>query len=417
MSVSDQTANLVEQGTHPAEAAVTAGGTACVGSLMKIWLFTLIWISNAIMIVVVVGAGTALPNYMYAFTLELPVFALVVFWVIFVIEQMVARYRGSPGAPSTLLGVVNIFQRRGEWHVCKFWISGVCGLCWALNYTFLLAANPFVKGALQVIINQLNIVMMFLMSRFFLVRNYSSTQSFIVLLIVVIGLVGLVAPSEGSGKAGWIITYAIGTVTIGMAMCWTDEGLAFYTKEKQSFSLAQYYFYVNLYALVFSMMLFPVPLLASQDNFYKYTIDGIACLFGGSCATGGCDPSRSPCNASIGVACIWGSSFFSFLGAYFSGALMHESRGNTAMLSQMGMMVGPFVSNMIFVCMPVGSLFHSEPTTLEWAINLGIVLLSLAYQATKVVPAVARRFDVEQKETLRFTVMDCRITPEVLKRY
>jgi len=83
-------------------------------------------------------------------------------------------------------------------------------------------------------------------------------------------------------------------------------------------SYLQLYFAANLWALLFTLAFFLVPLIAYNTNFHDYTVDGLACIFsfGESNTCNLHHDDHTGCNRNqktLAMICIWLSSTFSFI--------------------------------------------------------------------------------------------------------
>eukprot|EP00049_Salpingoeca_infusionum_P020561 m.364421 g.364421 ORF g.364421 m.364421 type:complete len:421 (+) comp26959_c0_seq1:86-1348(+) len=403
-------------------------------------------VANAAMIVIVVGAGTALPNYMYAFALELPVCGILVYAVLYYFEMVLSKETRQSRS-------WNVFSNRtpGFPHVGKFWVSGIAGLCWALNYVCLLLANPEVSGPVQVLFNQLNIVVLLAVSYLFLRSNFSVIQILMVLVIFGLLLAQNLIHSDGPGvdggqssknSPGWLLIYFVGSASIGIAMAWTDSVTKLYKSvfrsrasdgrlvngravsetsallepdldprpdytQRSPLSLAQYYLFVNLWAFLFASALVWIPMASYKEHTYTYIMDGIRCLFGGSCKTAG--SSLSDKEITVGVYCVWLSSVASFFSAYFAAQLMNTDDKNTAMLSQMGLEIAPFLANVTFAAINY-NLLHQDVTTQAWVCSSLVTVISIVYTATK---GKGVPWDADHTKKPKFGLADLSPTPEL----
>ena len=140
-------------------------------------LFVTLVLSNAAMVDFVVFEGVIYCNYQYSFSAILSFYGCIFFGILF----MVFNKRWNP------------FRTQGEGHlnIFQFKVSGISGLAWAVNYVFLLMANPYTPGFYQTIFNELNIVLVAATSFIFLRRKYYTLQALAVICILIGGLIPL----------------------------------------------------------------------------------------------------------------------------------------------------------------------------------------------------------------------------------
>jgi len=129
------------------------------------------------------------------------------------------------------------------------------GLFWATNYVFLLLANPSVSGLYQVIFNELNLVLVFLVSLVFQGNRYTFFQIFALIALLVGGLIPLADDSNSeSNSTGWYLMYLLGAWSIGLANTVTENILRnvySLNGKKKTFlvSVSQFLLLVNGYSI------------------------------------------------------------------------------------------------------------------------------------------------------------------------
>jgi len=342
---------------------------------LKKWiLFLVLVLSGAMMIDFIVIEGVIFCNYQYSFSISLSIYGCIFFGILF----MIMNKR------------INPFRTQGDGHlnIFEFKIAGISGLAWAVNYVFLLMANPYTPGFYQTIFNELNIVLVAVGSYIFLARKYYSFQIVSIFFILIGGLIPL-----GEGVVGgtrndiiWYPLYMLGAGAIGVANIIAENAFQ-NLRDKQTgkhlISTLQFYFATNCWALIFTLAFWFIPSAAYKTNFNEHTTKGLSCIlsFGVSqycdeyneyvvsCCdsiddTGSCDTNIP----WLGILGIWLSSTLSFI-AVIAGAGLAKIDGS--MYMTIGYTVGPIIAGITFTIKPILGVFYSSLS--KWDIASFIV--------------------------------------------
>lgn len=321
---------------------------------------------NGIMIVLVVMYGKIFCKYSYAFSFSLPLYGTVFFYVCFV-----CKYRRlNVFAPVHLQmrpQVLKILHRQALLN----------GFVWSANYVCLLSANSFVPGLFQVVINESNLVVVFLMSMFLMGNRYHKSQWFCFVLVLVGGLMPLAGSQTGEITIKWFLLYLLGAWAIGFANLITENVMRnlYVTTGREApndkISLipeTQFLTLTNFYGIFCVLALFWVPQLAQGGEWLGYFTRGMACLWTGQCNADDskmCASHGHENDKMIGLLSMWLSSTFSFLSA---GIAANIQRDRDVVYVTVALTLAPVLSMCLFMVQV--SRFYDVPTNLELCANI-----------------------------------------------
>jgi hypothetical protein len=293
------------------------------------------------MIVFVVLSGIEFPQYQFSFSFILAIFSCLFF------------------------GLASCKQIHdfGFKHFTTYWNFNTCliGLFWACNYVFLLVSNPYTPGLVQVILNELNLVVIVLFSRFVHKKKYEWLQYVGVVLVLLGGLVPLFQSESGAASSSlpswvWYIFYTFGTIPIALANVRTERIL----QTDKEIKIAPFFFVINVWAIVFTLALFWFPMMVQGNEFSSYFIDGIVAI----CSF-----------KSKGSLWVWLGILFSLPSTICTAQL---SRDEDATFTTMVLSVAPGFSGIFMGIKPfMGGYFQPVGFTI-W-ISMAVVFFSTLY--------------------------------------
>jgi len=350
-----------------------------------LFLCLVLLLTNSTMIVFVVMEGDKLVNFQYSFAFALAAITSLVYYVWCVLGRIVDNSRFRFTYLNPLQPVENEVG-----HLHHFQITGIIGLCLAMNYVFLLIANPYTSGVIQVIFNELNIVVSMIGSMLLLGKSYQWLQLFAGLVCVVGGIIPLAVPSPSPAQSSiptlvWYLIYLLGTTPIPFSYIVTENLLQIgfkshieaQIKEEEDFGIqnekqvtrkqvriSQMYCLANMWTTVFVLAFFWVAGIAYVDNLWSNFTNGLACIF----SFGAYNPTE--CS---GVEWVWVAMLSSFFSTWSSAMITREEDVTIATLI---MTVAPFLSSVI---MGVKQIFGPYYTPINWTgwVSLAIVALSV----------------------------------------
>jgi hypothetical protein len=231
---------------------------------------------NAIMIVLVIFSGIEYPAYQYAFALWL----CVVSGVGFTLAHFCAHGRSMSRAAA-------LAQVRGNVKV-----HAALGLAWAFNYVFLLVANPYVPGTVQVVFNELNVVVVVVVTLGLNRTVYRTDPHKVtydwVLLVCCVGVIGsglltLVNPTSTAAPTSiprwiWNVVYIVGSGAIAIANIISEKVFkASKGAASGDLSIGLCFAMANVWCFLFCALFFVVPYLAVLDlgTFWSNTTTGL----------------------------------------------------------------------------------------------------------------------------------------------
>jgi len=246
-----------------------------MNKLVRVVLQTLsLIISNTAMIIFVVLSGQEYPNFQYSFAFILSIFTLIANLILHFIFHGLA---------------ITVWL-----HDClfDFKTTGLIGFLWAFNYVFLLVSNPYVPGTIQTILNELNLIVVVVVSRFFLKSSYHIGQYIAVFLTLVGGLIPFFQ-ADSTTKAShiptwvWYIFYTVGTIPIALVNIRMQCILQKHRGEKVSVPLM--YVVINWWTMWVVLALFWFPGMSDGKNMWPEFLLGIEKILSfsdmGSCWT------------------------------------------------------------------------------------------------------------------------------------
>ena len=202
-------------------------------------------------------------------------------------------------------------------------VAAVPALAWALDYVFLTLANPYTPGILQVIFNQLNLPLVFLLSGF-MVRDFRKCHwlEYVGVVVVTVGGVlpvffisvqGDETPSSDIYPVVWYTLYIVGSLAIGVSGVFaefivtlknqrdddanvidsmervpflTDPQLDYQESTTQptapnyAFDIVQFMFVANLYAWpLVASFIWVARLAYGKDAYVSNFVEGLKVLF------------------------------------------------------------------------------------------------------------------------------------------
>jgi len=264
--------------------------------------------------------------------------------------------------------------------------SFINGLLWACNYVFLLLANPKTPSLYQVVFNELNLVVVFILSLTFQGNGYTIPQFFALIALFVGGLLPLVdATSDGGSSVGWYLMYIVGAWSIGVANLVTENVMRnVYFQDKAEtpkrflVSISQFLFLTNLYSIAIVLALLWVPYLAyGADKWQDYTWNGMKCIWTGVCKA----EDNAECehdNYTIGVVHTWLSSTLSFICAYLAAYMQREK---DVVYVSVAYAVAPVLSVTLFVIHPLMGNYYEVPDNISITSCVITLVAGVGYKA------------------------------------
>jgi len=221
-------------------------------------------ITYSVMFCGVVIEGILIPDYQYSFSFITCIFYIIVYLVCHLIQH----------------GFEPSWWNRETFSVEN---CGLIAFFWACNYTFLLFANPYVAGVVQVILGEMNILGVVLWARLLHHQRYHWLQYVAVVIVLVAGLFQIFAPgvttkADATSSAPmwlWSVFFLVGSSAIGLANIRTERVLKSDKLEDNKISLFLFFAAVNVYAAFFVMAFFWVPGMAIGSVFWDNFREGL----------------------------------------------------------------------------------------------------------------------------------------------
>lgn len=344
-----------------------------MGLLYYVVLIVALLISNSGMIVFVVMEGEELPNYQYSFAFILSLSSAVAYFVIGFFGKVKDRITSEqPVSLNPFAGLKRIY---------RFEIGGIIGLLWGMNYVFLLQANPFTSGVVQIIFNEMNIVVTMAGSTLLLGKKYHPLQIIAGFLLVAGGLIPLIKGSSSVTHSDipfwvWYLIYLLGTIPIAVANVITEkivkmmddakadqavnDGSPLLPRSEKRFRIriSQLFFISNMWTCVFVLAFFWVPGLAMGEKMWPQFIEGNKCII-------------TFCNR--GSYWVWVSSFLSWIGTWCTASLTREDDVTVASIITT---IAPFLSSIVMGVKKIFGTYYSPILWTDW-LALGIMSIAL----------------------------------------
>jgi len=342
---------------------------ACFGGML---LSCVLILSNAAMLVLVVIFGKIFCKYGYSFSLTLPLYGVVFFYVVFVCCER---------SLNPFLALHPIRRREATWTMHRQ--SFANGFAWSMNYVFLLIANPFVPGLYQVVLNESNLVIVFVLSTLLLGNRHSLGQWAMFALLIIGGLLPIIGSQrQGGSTAYWYLMYLLGAWGIGIANTITENVLRNVRVESgpessvHLISVPQFLFLTNMYGILVVLAFFWVPMLAHGEQWASIVMEGMTCIWTGRCPEE--DHYACPHHGdSLGIGALWGSSTLSFICAFVAAAIQ---RKRDAVYVTVAYSLAPVFSMVIFMTPMLMGQFYEKPSGLEVLSNMVALFAGLSYK-------------------------------------
>lgn len=239
-----------------------------------------------------------------------------------------------------------------------------------MNYVFLLESNSYVSGLNQVVINESNLAVVFVLSSCFLGNRYHKGQWALFVVVAVGGLMPLAQAPVAStqNQPIWLALYMLGAWAIGIANIITENVMRnmYYKKlgddDKQYLvGASQFLCLTNVYSIFVVICLAGVPRTAQGPSWWRFFINGMLCLWTGRCH----DEDSTTCpnqGNGLGIVAMWSAATLSFVCAYIAARIQ---RRHDAVFVTVAYALGPVVSMVLFMLKCVMGTYFSTPSSIE----------------------------------------------------
>lgn len=344
-----------------------------MGLLYYVVLIVALLISNSGMLVFVVMEGVELSNYQYSFAFILSLSSAVAYFFMGLFGKVKDKITNERQ--------VSLNPFAGLKRIYRFEIGGLLGLLWAMNYVFLLQANPFTSGVVQIIFNEMNIVVTMAGSTVLLGKRYHPLQIVAGFLLVGGGLIPLIKGSTSIIHSNipfwvWYLIYLLGTIPIAVANVITEK-IVKMTDDKErgpvnedapllpqpriktfKVRISQLFFVSNLWTCVFVLAFFWVPGLAVGDKMWTQFLEGNKCII-------------TFCNR--GSYWVWVASLLSWIGTWCTASLTREDDVTIASIITT---IAPFLSSIVMGVKKIFGIYYTPILWTDW-LALGIMSIAL----------------------------------------
>ena len=320
-------------------------------------------LSNAAMILFVVMAGEEYPDYGYPFAVGLAIFSVIIYFLMYVLSCLYYNEQFS----------WNLFPNNQITNKDKFNIIFI-GIFWGINYVFVLVSNPYVPGLIQIILNETNLIIIFLISKYWNKKDHNCFHGISVLIVLIGGIAHILgnaflSNNEQSKKYSflWEIAFFVGTVSIALANIITESVV----QKFRTMNIFLLYFYLNLISvIVCGIFYFPVKyILTNTDEVFIVGITKIVTFEG------------------LGAFWSWGVWIFTVPSNVLTSRL---SRIEDATFSTVMLSIAPGISA---IFMSVKSIFQKYYKNIIWTDFASLILVvigAILYKA----PELYRYFQI-----------------------